>query len=119
MSMRREEFGEEVSASVLVFQFPDGTSRPVKLRVGKPYQVSAVEWACPVEISGFERRYVDVRGEDSMQALCMAISLIRMRLEDFLEKGGKVLGVDDLREWDPRALWATFGRVGFNGEDVA
>jgi hypothetical protein len=114
MSMRREEFGEEVCVSEFVFLFPDGTNRNVRLRVGKPYQASDVHWACPVEISGFERRYPDIAGEDSLQALCLAICLIRTRLVDFFEKGGKILDVNDGREWDQRSVWATFGGLGFN-----
>ena len=91
MSLRREEFGEEIAASEYVFQFSDGAKQPVRLRVGKPYMISASEWACPVELKVFEARYPDIRGNDSMQALSLALSLVWRRLEDFLQKGGKVL----------------------------
>ena len=105
MSLRREEFGEEIATSEYVFQFSDGSRRPVRLRVGKPYMISTSEWACPVELKGFEARYPDIRGNDSMQALSLALSLVWRRLEDFLQKGGRVLDgeggsaytLDDLR----------------------
>ncbi len=109
MSLRREEFGEEIGASEYVFQFPSGAKRPVRLRVGKPYFVADGEWACPIELNGFEPRHPDIRGADSMQSLCLAISLVRARLEDFLAKGGKVLHMDG-SECDPQELWATLGR---------
>jgi hypothetical protein len=62
-----------------------------------------------VEIRGFERRYPDIRGGDSMQALCLATSLIRARFEDFFSKGGIARDVDDDSEWDFRSVMATFG----------
>jgi hypothetical protein len=92
--MRREGFGEEVATSDYVFRFADGSERAVKFRVGQPYQDGADGWACPVELAGFERRYADIRGADSMQALNLAIAFALLRVEDFIEKGGKVLDGD-------------------------
>jgi hypothetical protein len=94
MSLRREEFGEEVAASDYVFQFGDGSERTVKIRVGRPYEAGTDEWACPVELVGFERRYPDIRGSDSMQALSLALSLAWQRVQDFVNKGGKVLDTE-------------------------
>ena len=75
MSLRREEFGDEVGGSDYIFQFPDGSRRSVRLRIGKPYFVAEGEWACPLELQGFERRHPDMRGVDSLQALALAITL--------------------------------------------
>jgi len=107
-TLRRKRFGPEVASCVFVFQW-DGQKRRVRARVGKPYRVSSREWACPVEIRGFERRYLDPRGADSMQALCHAIYLLRARFEAFLEDGGRVLDVDHGSEWDVNGVMATFG----------
>ena len=109
MSLRREEFGEEIGVDEYIFQPPSGAERRVRLRVGKPYLVKPGEWACPVELSGFEARYPDIRGSDSMQALCLAIALVRARLGDFLAKGGKVLHPQDRSEFDPRHTWGASG----------
>jgi len=95
MGLRREEFGEEVASFQFVFQLLDGSRRPVQLRVGKPYMISTIEWACPVELNGLEPRYPDIRGGGSMQALSLALELIWRRLQDFLEKGGKVLDAEN------------------------
>jgi hypothetical protein len=105
-------FGLEVASCDFVVRFHDGATRRVRARVGKPYKVTAREWACPVEVRGFESRYPDIRGANSMQALCLATSLIQSRFEDFFSKGGKVLDVETGSEWDLRSVMATLGRVG-------
>jgi hypothetical protein len=112
MNPCREEFGEATGEFEFIFQAVDGTRQRVTLRVGKPYLAAPGEWACPGELSGFEPRHPDMRGVSSMQALCLAISLLRSRVEGFLAKGGKVFDVADGTEWDARGISATFGRVG-------
>ena len=109
MNLRREEFGEEIGAGEYLLRAADGSERPVRVRVGRPYLDGAGVWACPAELSGFEQRYPDMRGEDSLQALVLALSLLWRRLQDFVEKGGTVLDreghaytLDELRR--------TFGR---------
>jgi hypothetical protein len=108
-ALRRRLFGAEVAGSDFVFRAKRGAKRKVRVRIGKPYEVSSVEWACPVEIRGFEPRYPDMRGVDSVQALCLALAAARARIEDFIDKGGRVLDVGDRSEWDRRALMAAFG----------
>ena len=53
-----------------------------------------------------------------MQALCLAISLLRRRLEAFIREGGKVLDASDGSEWPPEAIATKFGDVGLkrNGD---
>ena len=91
MNLRREEFGEEIGAGEYLLRAADGSERPVRVRVGRPYLDGAGVWACPAELSGFEQRYPDMRGDDSLQALVLALSLLWRRLQDFVEKGGTVL----------------------------
>jgi hypothetical protein len=68
-----------------------------------------VAWACPVEIRGFEPRYPDMLGVDSVQALSHALAVAHSRIEDFIDKGGRVLDVGDRSEWSRRTLMAAFG----------
>ena len=108
-SMRhRKRFGPEVARCQFVFA-SEGQKRRVRARVGKPYRVSAREWACPAEIRGLERRYPDIRGGDPMQALCLAIRLLRDRFEAFIEDGGRILDIDEGSEWSLDTVMATFG----------
>jgi hypothetical protein len=108
MAGRRRAFGPVVSACDFVFQSPDGKKKRVKVRVGKPYRESSLCWRCPSEIRGFEPRYADVAGVDSMQALCLAIALVRFRIEDFTDKGGTVLAPEGSK-CDRRQLLVAFG----------
>jgi hypothetical protein len=106
---KRRAFGPQTASCDLVFQSTDGAKRPVRVRVGKPYRESPLIWRCPAEIRGFEGRYADLAGVDSMQALCLALALVRFRIEDFIDRGGKVLHTEDGSEWNRQALMAIFG----------
>jgi hypothetical protein len=109
MALRRRKFGTEVASWDFRVRTRGGRTKRVRARVGRQYKVSDRDWACPVEIRGFESRYPDISGVGSMQALCLATGLIRMRIEDILSKGGAVLEIDDDSKWDLRAVRATFG----------
>jgi len=74
----------------------NGTEKfSVSVRIGEPYRVNDVSWACPVAVEGVDEKLADMHGIDSWQALMLAVSLARSRLEDFLEKGGKLYWPDD------------------------
>src|SRR5262249_53593767 len=107
-TLRRKRFGPEIANCVFVFDW-NGQKRRVRARIGKPYRASSREWACPAEIRGLDRRHPDMRGADSLQALCLATSLLRARFEAFIEDGGRVFDVDDGSEWSVDGVMATFG----------
>ncbi len=67
---------------------PDGTRAPLIVEIGKPYSVDTEEWACPVSLKPLYPRLPDQHGVDSMQALCLALSLVFDLLSHFKEKGG-------------------------------
>ena len=50
---------------------------------------------CPAAVDGVDTRLADMHGIDSWQALLLAISLVRSRLEHFLETGGKLYWTDE------------------------
>ena len=81
--------------------------RSIAVRIGKPYRF-AKRWACPVD-SGLHGRVADARGGDSFHALCLAISLVRALVEDFLERGGRILDPEDGTEWPRDSIGALFG----------
>jgi hypothetical protein len=79
------------------------------VEIAKPYQAETGEWACPLSLGELYPRLPDVNGEDSLQALCLALSLARLLLTYFVEDGGRILiaGTDSEFPVD-----AYFSRVG-------
>lgn len=93
--MRRDVSAEDwIASSRFVLVDADRTERALVVRIGRPYEVGDGEWACPVDTDGLQGRHPDVRGTDSFQSLCLASSLVRLVLRDFVAKGGKVLHED-------------------------
>jgi hypothetical protein len=74
---------------------PEGGAFTIDLEVGTPYQRETGEWACPVALHGLYDRLAEACGENSFQALCMAISLAQDLLQSFRDKGGKLLMDDE------------------------
>lgn len=66
------------------------------------------EWACPTAIEGLHGNLKNVYGEDGIQAISLALSLIYKLLSGFIEKAGHRLV--DLQERDDIPLEAIFGR---------
>src|SRR5258705_9849211 len=88
---------------------PDGERREVIVEIGQPYQAPEGEWACPVKIRGLYDSLCDIHGQDSLQALCLAASLVRSLLTGFVEGGGRIMFPNTDYAYD---LNATFGQVG-------
>ena len=93
---------------------PDGERHEVVVEIGRPYQAPEGEWACPVKIRGLYDGLLDIHGEDSLQALCLAASLVRSLLSSFVEGGGKIMFPNTDYPYD---LNATFGQVGSASSD--
>lgn len=82
----------------------DGNSFEIALGIGKPYPLSADEWACAVRAAGLHNNLRDMHGVDSWQALQLAHQLAAQLLGHFIEgggqlfweKGGEQLAVSDL-----------------------
>ena len=85
-----------------------GRKRAVAAKIGTPYRIGRRDWGCPVD-SGILGRHADARGGDSFQALCLAIALVRALVEDFIERGGRILDPKDRTEWPRDQLPAIFG----------
>jgi hypothetical protein len=65
-----------------------GNEFPIDVQIGRPYEVSADEWACPVQLVGLHSKLADQHGVDSFQALMLAQNLARTLLTAFVEDGG-------------------------------
>jgi len=81
----------------------------IQAYIGLPYEQSGA-WACPAALIGVDERYPDIVGESSMQAVHLAIRLIRQRI-GYLLDAGEVLVYPSERDsrWDIESLNAVFG----------
>ncbi len=87
----------------------NGDRREVVVEIDRPYETPERDWACPVAIRGMYDNLADIHGEDSLQALCLAASLVRTLLAGFVSDGGKIFFPDSDSEYE---LDAVFGQVG-------
>jgi len=76
----------------------DSRGFEIRLMVGKPYQVSPTEWACPLAMMGLHGALKDVHAVDSWQALTLVQELLRVLLILFVEQGGKLFSEKDGEE---------------------
>lgn len=100
---------QTVAEERLVGLRPSGASVQVVAAIGLPYQVSPEEWACPVSLAGLHDRLHDIHGGSSLQALCLAASLLRQLLTGFVEGGGRLLYADSK---EPFSISSCFSGVG-------
>ena len=67
---------------------PDGAVVPLVVRIGRPTpDPRGDEWACPSEIDGLDDRYADMVGVSSIQAMALALRLVRTMLADTIQRG--------------------------------
>lgn len=92
----------------------DGNERHFVVGVARPLRQSTGEWACATRTHDDDRPRA-VYGEDSLQALCLGLSFIRLRLEHFLEAGGRLFFPDGRDEISRDDLATWFSRVGAPG----
>jgi hypothetical protein len=78
------------SITLLGKRSPDDEGFRIDLQVGPPYEVAdhPNEWACPVSMKPLYEDLRDPHANDSLQALCLALSLALYLLADFRDKGG-------------------------------
>jgi hypothetical protein len=90
---------------------PTGERLDCLVEIGKPYQVETGEWACALSLGELYPGLPEVSGEDSLQALCLALSLTRQLLTHFIEDGGRIsyIGTGPDSDFD---LGACFSRIG-------
>lgn len=96
-----------IASSELLGVQPDGTHVHVVARLGSPCRRSDGTWVSAYVIEGLTEPH-DMVGVDSLQALSMAMSMVRALLERFVEQGGRVLDREALTDFP---LEATFGLV--------
>src|SRR5437867_1074392 len=70
---------------------PNGERVGVTLAIGHPFATPEGDWACPATLTGLHEGIVSIHGQDSLQAICLAITFIRSRLASFVAGGGRVV----------------------------
>lgn len=85
----------------------DGAETLIEANIGEPYQIDEQTWACPASLVGVDGRYPDIVGGSSLQALSLALGLVKSRLGHMLEDKAKLVYPEDRTEWDI----STFGAI--------
>ena len=70
----------------------DGSSIAITVEIGRPFpwgDISITEWACAFRIDPFYTG--DAHGEGSLQALNLALQMVRSQLNHFEEEGGVLM----------------------------
>jgi hypothetical protein len=80
--------------------------REVALRVDEPRQHGNGTWSCVLSLRGLYDNLAAINGEDSLQALCLALRLAERLLREFVAAGGRL----ELETGDPFPIDAIFGR---------
>jgi hypothetical protein len=108
--MKKTTITDPIAAQEFLWLRRDGTEQLIAARIGRPYAIEDDMWACPVELNGVDTQYPDVLGVGSMQALSLAVRLVRMRLGHLLDDSETLLYVQDrTTKWDVASLNTTFG----------
>ena len=108
--MPKSPIHNPIAKEELLWVRKDGSEVPVIAQIGMPYQVDEYSWACPAELRGVESQYPDMQGASSMQALHLAIHLIRTRLGHLLEDNEALYYPGDKEEkFDSDSLNNVFG----------
>ncbi len=84
---------EPIAERVIYALDKHGRGFDIGLQVGSPYMVETplAVWRCPVAMIGLHGRFPDMYGDDSWQALVLAVDLIEKLLTSFVDDdGGKL-----------------------------
>ena len=98
---------EIVAEKELIGVRSSGEKVPLRILIGRPYEASDVDWACPVAVEGLHKYLAEQHGVDSFQALALSQKLCRSILEGFVEDGGKILSADSGLEVSLDELFAS------------
>lgn len=79
-----------VANAVLEYDDLEGRSVVVEIAIYGPHRPDRKRWRCTVAMKGIHERLAHVAGEDSLQALCLALDLVRTRLASLIDGGGRL-----------------------------
>jgi hypothetical protein len=97
-----------IASADLLCVHADGTEVHTVARLASPTRRADGLWVSAFALDDIHAPQ-EMAGEDSLQALCMAMSMIRALLERFVAQDGRVLSPEDR---SPFPIDATFGLIG-------
>ena len=69
---------------------PSGDAFTSTFRVGRPLRDVRGMWSCSLSMDGFFHEDRPLHGDDSLQALCLALAFAHSQLEGFVSRGGRL-----------------------------
>ncbi len=95
----------------LVATLPGGDRRAVRVRIGVPVHEPTGEWSCAAGLDGLHEELSDMRGEDALQAICLALGFCASLLRSHVAAGGR-LHYPGGEEFPLEAYFGSFGSSG-------
>lgn len=91
--------GAPVASLKLIEIAASGRRTPIHVEVSCPRPDGRGAWACAIRVDGLDSTARDIYGEDSLQALCLGLQLVRTHLVGVLQRGGRLVYADDGSEF--------------------
>ena len=99
----------EIATCKLDWISPNGTVTPLCVRVSAPYEDNGC-WRCPLAIDGLQSPHATA-GEDSLQAISLALKLTHFYLRALLENGGQLFYASTESAFDLDAYFSEWPTV--------
>jgi hypothetical protein len=109
--MTKTPIDDPIASLELLWLRKDGSETFITAKIGRPYKIDDDKWRCPCELLGVDSKYPDLLGMGSIQALGLALSLVKTRLGHLVEGGEKICFPGERETMlDHAYLNATFGK---------
>lgn len=94
-----------IASTALPYLPAQGEPQAFRIEIGRPFRVTEGEWACPVALPGLYSELSPLQGEDAVQALSLAMDLVRRLLESCWERKCRFQFADGSEEWPLEAYF--------------
>ena len=88
-----------IATSEHLCQTGSGKRFTLSIALRAPVRQEGGPWACAVILDGLTDRERNIYGEDSLQALGLALALVREELQSFAQSGGRFLDPESGEAW--------------------
>ena len=83
--------GSSIACKELIWLKSSGERSTICVEIGLPYSSTEGYWGTPVALHGLDEQLNDIFGEDSLQSLSLALSIVHRRFKDLIESGDKLI----------------------------